>query len=100
MSKISFFKLKGKLQFIQDLQVIQRNNAPELYKKMLTLETPDGQILYAELRNHKVNLIEKNDINVQDDVLVEFSFQGSEKNGKRYNNIYINSIQKIVKSGN
>jgi hypothetical protein len=64
-----------------------------LYKKVLTLETIDEQVLYPEVRNAKLKLLEN--VYENSTVEIEFSFEGSEKNGKRYNNIYINNITKL-----
>ena len=95
--KIEYFKLKGKVQLIGELVHVPRKNAPDLFKIVLTIETPDGQILYPELRNKKVKLIARENISVGKEVELEYSFQGSEKNGKRYNNLYVNSITPLCK---
>lgn len=89
-----FFVLKAKVLEIGELIYIKRDNSPDMYKKMLVLETEDGQRVYPELRNKKLNLAEDFNIVEGDIVEIEYSFEGSEKNGKRYNNIYINSIKK------
>lgn len=92
---ISYFKLKAKVQLISDLVHIERKTKPDLYKRVITLETSDGQILFPEIRNNRLKLLERENITVGSNVEVEYSFQGSEKNGKIYNNIYINSILKL-----
>ncbi len=86
-------KLIGKLLRRGDLERIQRNNKPDLHKKVLTFETTDGQILFPEVRNRKLDLLDN--ISEGDLVIVEVIFQGSEKNGKRYNNVYTCNIQKL-----
>ena len=91
----AYFKLKGTVQLIGDLVHIERNQKPDLYKKVLTIETPDGQVLFPELRNNKIKTLERDNITVGCAVEIEYSFQGSEKNDKRYNNIYINKITKL-----
>jgi hypothetical protein len=91
----SYFKLKGTVHFIGDLVHIKREGIPDLYKQVLTVETPDGQILYPELRNGKLKILESENIKQGSAVEIEFLFQGSEKNDKRYNNIYIYSIKNI-----
>jgi len=40
-------------------------------------------------------MLEERDIKQGSTVEIDFLFQGSEKNSKRYNNIYIYSIKKI-----
>jgi hypothetical protein len=91
----NYFELKGTVHLIGDLVHIQRDNIPDLYKKVLTIETPDGQILYPELRNGKLKMLEAENITQGSTVQIKYLFQGSEKNGKRYNNIYIYSIKAI-----
>ena len=91
----SYFNLKGTVHLIGDLIHIERNGIPDLKKKVLTVETPDGQILYPEIRNGKLKMLESENIKQGSTVEIEYLFQGSEKNGKRYNNIYIYSIKTI-----
>ena len=91
--KKEYLKIKGVITEIGELVHIQREGIPDLYKKVLTIETIDEQVLYPEVRNAKLKLLDnmyENSI-----VEIEFSFEGSEKNGKRYNNIYINNITKL-----
>lgn len=91
----SYFNLKGTVHEVGELVHIKRDNIPDLYKKVLTVETPDGQILYPELRNGKLKMLDEHNIGQGSTVEIEYLFQGSEKNGKRYNNIYVNSIKPI-----
>ena len=91
-----FFRLTGVVHLIGELVHINRKNGlPDLFKKVLTIETPDGQVLYPEVRNNKIKMLDRENIQEKDNIELEFSFEGSEKNGKRYNNIYTNSIKKI-----
>lgn len=89
----NFLKIKGIVTFIGELVHIKRKGIPDLYKKVLTVETIDGQRLYPEVRNSKLRMLD--DITENSRVKIEYSFQGSEKNGKRYNNIYVNNIVKL-----
>lgn len=91
----SYFKLKGTVHVVGDLVHIERNDIPDLHKRVLTVETPDGQILFPELRNGRLKMLESENITQGSTVEIEYLFQGSEKNGKRYNNIYIYSIKAI-----
>lgn len=88
-----FSTIKGVITEIGDLVHIQREGIPDLYKKVLTLETIDGQILYPEVRNGKLKMLDN--VYENSTVEIEYSFEGSEKNGKRYNNIYVNNITKL-----
>ena len=91
--KKEYLKIKGVITEIGELVHIQREGIPDLYKKVLTLETIDEQVLYPEVRNAKLKLLDN--MYENSTVEIEFSFEGSEKNGKRYNNIYINNITKL-----
>tara|TARA_R110000803_G_scaffold52425_1_gene107942 strand:+ start:1830 stop:2129 length:300 start_codon:yes stop_codon:yes gene_type:complete len=91
----SYFNLKGTVHAVGELVHIKRDDIPDLYKKVLTVETPDGQVLYPELRNGKLKMLEAENITQGSTVEIQFLFQGSEKNNKRYNNIYIYSIKSI-----
>ena len=92
--KKEYFKLKGVVTEIGELVHIQRTNIPDLYKRILVVETIDGQKLYPELINSKLKLLDKEQIVANSIVEIEYSFEGSEKNGIRYNNVHINSIKK------
>ena len=91
----NYNKLKGTVHEVGELVHIERNGIPDLLKKVLTMETPDGQILFPELRNGRLKMIESEKIQQGSTVEIEYLFQGSEKNEKRYNNIYIHTIKKI-----
>lgn len=90
-----YLKIKGVVTEIGELVHIQRTGIPDLYKRVLTVETADEQILYPEVRNSKIKMLESEGIDEQSIVEIEFSFEGSEKNGKRYNNIYVNNIVRL-----
>jgi hypothetical protein len=75
---------------------IKRPQAPRLKKRILKLQTIDDQIFYAEIRNSLLSSFDIQDIQIKDKVNILFCFQGSQKNGKRYNNIYIRKISRIL----
>ena len=83
----------GVITFIEPIAVFERLYIPNLTKQVFTLETLDEQILYLETRNAKVKLLENIDVNSI--VEVEFTFEGSEKNNKRYNNLIVQKITKL-----
>lgn len=91
----SYFNLKGTVHLVGEPIHIKRDGIPDLHKRVLTVETPDGQILFPELRNGKLKMLETEGIKQGSTVEIQYLFQGSEKNGKRYNNIYIYSIKSI-----
>jgi hypothetical protein len=90
--KKQYFTISGTLEHIGDLVQLPRRNK-DLYKRVLTIVSPDNQKLFPELRNHNLAALEH--IAIGDFITIEFSFEGSEKNGKRYNNIFIYSINSI-----
>lgn len=90
-----YLTIRGVITEIGEMVHIPRTGIPDLYKKVLTVETIDEQVLYPELRNGKLKMLEDQNITEHSTVEIEFSFEGSEKNGKRYNNIYINNIKKV-----
>jgi len=89
-----YLKIKGVVTEVGELVHINRTGIPDRYKRVLTIETIEEQGLYPELRNSKLKLLEELEIVEGSVVEIEFSFEGSEKNGKRYNNVYINDIKK------
>jgi hypothetical protein len=86
------FNIVCKVLEIGELLIYQREGKDTLYKKMLVVRTKDGQKFFPEIRNKKISLLDG--INVGDNVDLQFTFEGSEKNDKRYNNVYINNITK------
>lgn len=88
-----YLKIKGLITEIGELVHIKREGIPDLYKRVLIVETSDEQVLYPEVRNSKLKLLD----NIEEGAVVEieFSFEGSEKNDKRYNNIYVNNLIRL-----
>lgn len=91
----NFHTLKGTVTEMTELIHIIRPRGKDFFKRMLTIETLDSQRLFAEIRNTKLRYIETENIQVNSLVEIEYSFEGSEKSGKKYNNIYIHSIKKV-----
>lgn len=79
-----------KVDHIGDIERYNRPKREAFFKRMIDLSTHDGQILFCEIR--KMNLLEA--IRVGDIVEVGISFAGSNKDGKKYNNIFINQLKK------
>jgi hypothetical protein len=88
------FEVEVVVHDISELITIERKDNRDMKKIMVTLETTDGQVLFAELRNNKIDLMNKVKLAVKDKVTVSFTFQGSQKKDKKYNNIYIVTIKK------
>lgn len=87
--------LTAEIKEIDDLVQIRRTSKPDMYKRILTLSTSDGQILYPEIRNNALKVLEREGIEVGSIVEIQYTFQGSEKQGKKYNNILIHNIKKV-----
>jgi hypothetical protein len=88
-----FIKQVGYVSKITEKIEIIREGKPNLIKRTFTFTSVDGQKHYPEIRNSKVDLLDY--VSEGDMVEILFILQGSEKNGKKYNNILINSIRKI-----
>lgn len=86
-------KVTAKVTFIGELQIFRRNTKPDFSKRLVSLNTEDGQVMFCEIRNSKIPLI--NPIKIGDVVNVDIIFAGSEKNDKRYNNLYIVNLELI-----
>ena len=84
------YKFIGIIKFIEDEFVIIKPNGTEITKQLFTLQTIDDQILFLEVRNDNVNYLK----NVTSNTIVEIlvTFEGSEKNQKRYNNLIVQKI--------
>ena len=88
--------MEGNVITIDELLHIPRTNIPDLYKRVLVFRTDDGQEMYPEVRNQRLKMLDREQIYEGCRVKLGFTFEGSQKNGKRYNNIYVNSIKKIT----
>lgn len=65
----------------------------ESYKKIITIQTSDKQLLFVDVVKQKLNLLDKNDIKEGSNVKVELAFSGVEKNGTKFNNLYCHNIR-------
>lgn len=89
------FTLTGIVKEIGSLVHMKKKTGPDLRKKVITVETVDGQVLYLDIINTRLKVLESEKIEVGSVVGVEYSFKGSERDGKKYNNIYCNGIVKM-----
>lgn len=91
------FRLAGTVEEISDVIQIRRLEKPDLFKKVLTIKSfESGQILYPEVRNTGLKVLETEGIEVGSLVEITFIFQGTEKDGKKYNNILIQTIKVLA----
>lgn len=87
----------GVIQDIGALEQIRRTQKPDIYKRLITIIQEDGQKFYGEIRNNNIKILEREGLEMGDEVAVNIIFQGNEKDGKKYNNILIHSIKRLVK---
>jgi hypothetical protein len=77
MSTPEFIKVQGKL---------------DKKRAVVTIVTEDEQKAFFEVREAVISRIEKMGIRTGDQIEIGFVFIGSEKNGRTYNNLFINQI--------
>ena len=61
-------------------------------RAVVTIVTEDEQKAFFEVREAVISRIEKMGIRPGDQIEIGFVFIGSEKNGRTYNNLFINQI--------
>lgn len=89
------FILQGTVTEIGSMIQIRRTIKPDIYKKTITVVTPDNQKVFMEIRNTGIKELEREGIEMNSFVEVEYLFEGSEKDDKKYNNVVIKSIKLI-----
>lgn len=89
------FKVKGVIESVGDLIQMKKNKKNNFFKKVLTVKTADGQILYVDILNSRLKSLEDQNIQENSIVEIDFTFKGSEKDGKKYNNIFCNNIKPL-----
>lgn len=77
------------------VQLNRKKDGKDIYKKVLTIKEADGQLSYIDVLNQRIKSVEDQNIEEGDIVEIEYSFKGSERDGKKFNNIFCNSITKI-----
>ena len=80
---------------IGELQEVHKMKGNNIYKIPLTVSFADGRTMYPELRNKNTHLLDLAKVEEGDDVILDLSFEGSEKKGIRYNNINVIGIKKL-----
>lgn len=86
-------KLRALVKYKGPVKTFKEGTRAEFSKVVLSLETVDDQLLFTEVRNRRIedlkNIFEGNIVQV------DIIFAGSEKNGKRYNNLIVTKIERI-----
>jgi hypothetical protein len=85
--------MEGYVKDISSITQIRRTTKPDLLKVMITILTEDGQTVFMEIRNSNIKELQREGIEVNSHVVIEFIFEGSEKGDMKYNNIIIKKIK-------
>lgn len=92
MEKIDF-EMVAYITHIGKIETYNRKDKTPLSKIGIDLETKDGQKLFAEIRYRNFEKVSFMRAGMA--VVIGYEFAGSEKGGKKYNNIIINEINMI-----
>jgi len=95
MGEQNEFTLCGFIEDIGEIQQIRRTTKPDLLKRTISIVTEDGQKVYMELRNSYIKELQREGVEKNSYVEVNYVFEGSERNDKRYNNIILKKIKLI-----
>lgn len=89
------FNLEGFVTDIGPIQQIRRTTKPDLIKRTVTIVTESGQKVFMEIRNAFIKELQREGIEKNSYVSVDYTFEGSEKSGNKYNNIVMKKIKLI-----
>lgn len=95
MTEQKEFTLCGFVEDIGEIQQIRRTTKPDLLKRTISIVTEDGQKVYMEIRNSYIKELQREGVEKNSYVEVNYVFEGSERNDKRYNNIILKKIKLI-----
>lgn len=76
-------------------ELITVENRPTKKRAVVTVSTEDEQKAFFEVRDAIIARIEKLGVRKGDEVKIGFVFIGSEKQGRTYNNLFINEIDYV-----
>lgn len=85
----------GYFEKMSNPETIVIEGRPTKKRAVVTLTTEDEQKAFFEVRDVIISRIEKLGIRPGDQVEIGFVFIGSEKNGRTYNNLFINQIDYV-----
>lgn len=86
----------GYFQSMSKPELIIAEGRPTKKRAIVSITTEDEQKAFFEVRDAIIARIEKLGIRKGDEVLIGFVFIGSEKNGRVYNNLFINVIDYVI----
>ncbi len=82
----------GYFEKMSTLELIPVEGKQTKKRAVVTVVTEDEQKAFFEVREAVISRIEKMGIRPGDQIQIGFVFIGSEKNGRTYNNLFINQI--------
>jgi DNA helicase TIP49 (TBP-interacting protein) len=88
--------ITGYVQKITKPTLFVAEGKPTKKRALLTLITEDEQMVFFEIRDAVIAKIEKLGIRKGDEVQIGFVFIGAEKEGRTYNNLFINKIDYVI----
>lgn len=85
----------GYFQSMSKPELIIAEGRPTKKRAIVSIITEDDQKAFFEVRDAIIARVEKLGIRKGDEVQIGFVFIGSEKNGRIYNNLFINEIDYV-----
>jgi DNA helicase TIP49 (TBP-interacting protein) len=95
MNKKLLTPFMGYFEKVSTPEAIVVEGRPTKKRAVVTITTEDGQKAFFEIRDVMISRIDKLGIRPGDQVEIGFVFIGSEKNGRTYNNLFINEIDYV-----
>ena len=86
--------LKGNFVGMTKPETFQKEGLSAIQRSTVTVSTDDGQTAYFEARKKMIEAIKQLNLKPGDAITVGYVLMGTEKFGKVYNNLFINSIEK------
>ena len=93
MGKRKINYINGYITYISPEIEVRNVGRPMYLKKMVTVVGNDGQKFFGEIRKNKLALLEI--VNIGRELKIGYLFEGSERDDKKYNNIYIDILENV-----
>lgn len=94
-AKKSLTLLQGYFEKMSIPETVQIEGKGTKKRAIVTVNTEDEQRAFFEVRDTIISRIEKLGLRPGDQIEIGFVFIGSEKNGRTYNNLFINQIDYV-----
>lgn len=96
MSRKKLTTITGYFQGMSKPEAIIVEGKPTKKRAIITITTEDEQKAFFEVRDAIIAKVDKIGIRKGDEVEIGFVFIGSDKNGRLYNNLFINKIDYVI----